>query len=109
MELFEKDNRELIRIQFGYHTSITFTDTTVINLFDIAIKVFSAIKIDKTLVVKGSPLTSPKAELSIILSVREEGSVHGKHQKGKAKSKTMFGLSGEEAKQIFLTHYKNYI
>lgn len=109
MKIFQKEKTELVRIQFGYNISLTLTDTTLIELFDVVIKVFSAIEIDKTLIVKGSPLSSPKAELSIQLSVREEGYSHGKYQKGKARSKTMFGLSGEEAKQIFLDNYEKYL
>lgn len=106
MRLLKEENLDHVRISFGYK-SITFADTTVEEVYNLAIKIFSRAKVNATIELKNhNPLKKPSAELTLLMTVREEGSRHRNNgHKGKSKNKTLYGLSDEHAMEIFKDGY----
>ena len=102
MKLLHQKN-PVIRLQFGSHTSLTFSDTTIDEVYDLFIAVFRNEKIERTIKVEGSALNKPEAISRLVCQVRD-----GSH-KQKSKSKSIYGLSDEEAKEFFLKHYEKYL
>ena len=110
MKVYKQEHKEIVRISFGSKHSISFEDTSVNEVYDLTIKVLSKMKLKRTININGSPFDRPTKELSIILSVRHEsGAYKLRGYKGKSKSKTMFGITGIEAKEYFEKHYKDHL
>lgn len=110
MKVYEQTEFNVVRISFGPKDSMTFQDTTIDELYGIAYRMFSKLKINKTIKLKGNPFNKPTVDVSLVLSIREEkASLKAKGYKGKSRNKTMYGLTGPEAKKYFEDHYKEYL
>ena len=103
MKVYNRTPR-LVRISFGSSHSVAFEDTTVQELFDLAIRIFSDIGISRSYSVSGSPVDHQSFQ-KILLSVRESV---GSDKKGKSLKKTLYCITGEEAKEYFMKHYESY-
>lgn len=110
MKEYKKEIVPIVRIQFGKKVdthSISFTDTTVEEVMDVAVKVFKEHRITKTIVLENaSPLSTIMAETSILMHVREE---QGSRKMNGSKSKSLYGLTAKEAFEIFKNNYKKFI
>jgi hypothetical protein len=105
MKLYEQKQTDIVRIKFGSGESLSFTDATVDQVFDVAMRVFSDMVVNKT--VETTPLTKPGSPVKVILLVRDESKYKkGEGYKVKSKSKTVYGLSPKQAKDYFLENYK---
>ena len=105
MKEFKINTEKLIRVQFG-SKSVSFIDTDLDQVFEIAVKVFKDAKINTVIELNNHcPLQKPLTGISINMNVREEhGSV-----KGKCKSKMLYGLTPDQALKIFKKEYEMYL
>lgn len=105
MKVHKIEAKKLVRLQF-YDKSISFEGTDVETVLEVALNVFRNTKLKSEIkLVEHCPLTKPQGVLSVVMTIREEiGSV-----KGKSKSKTLYGLTGEEALEIFTNNYKKHL
>jgi len=104
MKVYEKKPTPIVRLSFGHNLSIAFEETTVDNVYDLAIRVFSSMQHKKVIRFTGSPFTSPKED-KLILTVRHELGA----KKTNSRSKTMFSITAEKAKRYFEDNYKDHI
>jgi hypothetical protein len=110
MKVYEQKHKEIVRISFGPKHSMSFEDTTVKDVFDLAIRVFSEYKLERRIVFKGNPFDKPESGNKLIVTIRHESGAYAKRgYKGKSKSKTMFGLTGKQAKEYFVENYEKYL
>ena len=102
MKILGENDLDLVRISFGYK-SITFTDTTVDEVFNLALSIFRNVKITASIELKDhSVLKKPHTSANLLMTVREEGSkFRASGNKGKSKNKTLYGISDEHAIEIF--------
>jgi len=100
MKVYIHDNsRKLVRISFGYLESISFENTTVKEVFDKAIEIFSKEKLNLEFEIKDhNPTKKPETSIALVMQVREEN----QGIKGGSKSKTLYGLTAIQAKEILL-------
>lgn len=89
---------DLILIQFGGKKSVSFTETTVQEVLNKFLDIFSKLDIERTVTLKGSPLDSPKKSGAITVQVRHYRS--GIPRKG-GRSRQVYGLTSEEACKLF--------
>lgn len=111
MDLIKVEHYDVVRLYFG-SKSFSFRNTTPKEVFDTAMKAFKEVKINKTIELKNcSVFDSPKSELCLRITARIEasGNKKAKFIKGNSKSKTIYGLTAEEAKDIFLKYYEKHI
>ncbi len=110
MKLHEEQATTLIRIQFGMKEvtkSVSFEDTTVFEVYDLFLKVFSDWKITKTLKLENHcPLSTIKSNTSLTCMIREE---FGREKKPASKSKSLYGVSSLEAHDYFVKNYKKHL
>ena len=105
MKRYEQKIVPLIRIQFGTK-SMSFTDTTVEEMFSLFLEIFSDVKIDINVNVKDwCPLHKPSNAIDLTVYIREE---IGSKKMNNSKSKTLYGISAEKAMEIFEKNYENY-
>ena len=110
MKEYKQEHTEIVRLSFGSKKSISFQDTSVAEVYDLALKVFSEMTVTRTIELEASPLDKPMEKLSLIMTIRHEsGAYKLRGYKGKSKSKTLFGLTVEEAYDYFHKHYKRYL
>jgi len=90
-----------IRVQFGNKESLVFVDTTVMAVYNMIEKIFVNVEITVNPLVKPS-LTNN----SMTISVYPE--INGKPDKGKGKTKsrTLYWLTPEEAKNIMIAYFE---
>jgi hypothetical protein len=94
-----KEPNKLIRISFGYIESVSLEETTVNDVYNKAIDIFSKQKVKLTFEVDNhNPIKKPETSIGMVMQIREED----KGIKGGSKSKTLYGLTPKEAKDIFL-------
>ena len=106
------DPKDLVRIQFGTKHSMSFTDTTVEEVMDIAKKVFSDVRINKTIRLDDwCPMNAPSSQVSLVLYVRKEkgGKTNPNYRTAGSKNKTIYGLTGEEAMKMFRERFTKYL
>lgn len=106
MELFNNTTHDFVRVSFGFNESCSIEGGTVKEIHKLMMDIFSNIKINKTISYKDvSPLKRPTSYCSLRVQIRKEGSSF-KNFKGESKSKSLYGLEGKEAKEIFLKHFE---
>lgn len=106
MKVYRIDTNKLVRIEFRGGKSISFTDTTIEEVFDTAIKTFKNVVVGSEVkLVNHCPLNKPETTLSTVMSVREEEGI----LKGKSKSKQLYGLTPMEAYDLFVNNYEKHL
>jgi len=110
MKVFRVEQNNIVRISFG-SKSMSFTETTVAEVYDIFLQVFDGYNINETIVLKNhSVFEKPSTLLNFVVNVREEGGgLKSKYYKGGSKSKTMYGITKEKALNVFAKHYHKYL
>lgn len=110
MKLFKiEKSPKIVRISFNAHVSVTFEETTIDEVYELALKVFKDVHV-ANMIVEHNVLEKPQPKKKTLLQVREEGIAYSdsKH-KGPSKSKTLYGINEEEAKKHFLENYEHYM
>lgn len=108
MKEYIKNNEPIVRIQFGKNIptySMSFTDTTVKEVAEIAIKIFNNERVNIH-INDVCPLTANSDILSVLVNVREE---RGSLKMKGSKSITLYGLTSFQAFDIFCTKWASYI
>lgn len=106
MKIYKIHENPIVRISFGSNKSISFEETTTEQVYDVFLKVFNDIKINKVIELKNfNPFKKPHTNISLTVTIRAE---KGK-KFDKSKSKTIYGLDDFEAMDIFIKNYKKYI
>lgn len=106
MDLVSKEQK-YVRIQFG-SKSLSFSDTTVDEVFNLFMNVFKNCRINNEIDLKNHcPLIKPSSTQRINVLIRAEGKDEKKHRN--SKSKGIYGMTPEEAKNYFLNNYQKYL
>ncbi len=105
MKEYKKEVNRIVRIKIGSR-SLTFRDTTIDRVFDVAIKVFENVTYQTPVqCVLESPL---KTKTTIY--IREEGTAFKDNSyKGESRSKTLYGIKSLDAFALFRDTYEKYI
>lgn len=111
MKVFKPKKVEIVRIQFGNSKSISFEDTTIHEVFDVMVNVFSELKLNTTLELKNhSVFTKPSTLIVSRVNVRYEGFNYKKtNHKGASKNKTLYGINQEDAYNYFKDNYEKFL
>ncbi|MHA2218064.1 MAG: hypothetical protein ACXACY_19185 [Candidatus Hodarchaeales archaeon] len=110
MKIFKIEKvQHIVRISFNAHTSITFEETTIEEVYEIFLKVFKDVETTGALL-RHKVLQKPMTEKKTLITVRQEGVINiATKYKGVSKSKTLYGIAEAEAKKIFMDNYENFI
>lgn len=107
----KEEAKKFVRITFGYSYSMAFEDTTIQDVYDLMIMVFSNHKVSGTIEIKDhNPLKKIESSVGVVVQVREEASKKIlPNSKGKSKAKMIYFMDAKEAYDVFCENFEKYI
>ncbi len=94
-------HKGITRIMFGNHSSQSFIETNIQELFELTLKVFSQWEIEKT--VRQVVTDQPAKNNKVVIQVRDG------NNKQKSRAKTIYWVTAEEAEQFFMENYEKHL
>ena len=86
---------------FGNHSSASFIETSIPELFQLVLDVYSQWRIRKY--VSQVVTEQPAKDNKVVIQVRDG------NNKQKSKAKTIYWVTAEEAEKFFLENYKKHL